>query len=211
MKNTLLSILPMSLVMLLQIGCTTSTLRVESQPDGADVYVSINGQSSRKVGVTPLTIQENQINSGNDPFQLSIIKEGFLTENILAPATYFSRNSNVQVKLKESSNSKQTANDEVLQKVSSQVAYTQSQIRSKDYDGAERTILNILPQFPNVATFHELLGNVYYLKKDLQKAHSAYRKALDLNPSNTDTVRMIQRIEGVRNDLRSPTSSNGGY
>ena len=197
-------------VIIFQISCSTSTLRVESQPDGADIYVSVNGQSAKKIGVTPLTIQENQINSGNEPFQLSVAKDGFLSENILAPATIFSRNSNVQVKLKEQSNSKQSATDEILQKLSSQVAYTQSQIRSKDYVGAERTILNVLPQFPNVATFHELLGNVYYLKKDLQRAHYSYKKALNLNPSNTDTVRMIQKIESIRSDLRSPATSNGG-
>lgn len=205
MKNAILIILSI----LAQISCSTSNIRVESQPEAADIYVSVNGQTARKVGVTPLSIQENQINSGNESFQISIIKDGFQTEHILAPATSFARNSNVQVKLKENSGSKQSLNDEILQKVSSQVAYTQSLVRSRDYDGAERTILNVLPQFPNVATFHELLGNVYYLKKDLQRAHSAYKKALDLNPSNTDTVRMIQKIEGIRSDLRSPSSVGG--
>lgn len=207
MKNVFLNII----VAFVLSSCSSSTLRVESVPEGADIYISINGQTAKKVGVTPLVIPESQVNSGNDAFQLSIVKEGFMSENILAPATIFSRNSNVQVKLKELSNSKQSANDEVLQKVSSQVAYTQSLVRSKDYDGAERTLLNILPQFPNVATFHELLGNVYYLKKDLQRAHASYSKALDLNPSNTDTVRMIQRIEGIRSDLRSPSSNGGGF
>lgn len=205
MKNIFLS----SMLFLILCACSTSNIRVESQPEGADVYVTVNGQTAKKVGVTPLNVQENQINFGNDPFQLSIIKDGYTTEHILSPATTFSRNSNVQVRLKEVSNSKQSATDDVLQKVSSQVAYTQSLIITRDYEGAERTLLNILPQFPNVATFHELLGNVYYLKKDLQKAHSSYRKALDLNPSNTDTVRMIQRIEGVRSDLRSPSSTGG--
>lgn len=197
------------LTVFLQLSCSTSNLRVESQPEGADVYVSVNGQTSKKIGVTPLNIQENQISAGNEPFQLSIMKDGFVTEHILSPATLFSRNTNVQIKLRETNNSKQSLNDEILQKVSSQVAYAQSLIRSKDYESAERTLLGIVPQFPNVATFHELLGNVYYLKKDLQRAHSSYKKALDLNPSNTDTVRMIQRIEGIRSDLRSPSSYGG--
>jgi len=196
-------------IFVIQIGCSTSNLRVESQPEGADVYVVVNGQTAKKVGATPLNISENQINSGNESFQLSILKEGFQTEHILAPATSFSRNSNVQVRLKETSSGKTSVNDEILQRVTSQVAYTQSQIRSKDYEGAERTLLNIVPQFPSVATFHELLGNVYYLKKDLQKAHASYKRALDLNPSNTDTVRMIQKIEGIRSDLRSPSSFGG--
>lgn len=191
------------------IGCSTGNLKVESQPDGAEVYVAVNGQSARKVGVTPMSIAENQVNSGNDPFQVSIMKEGYATEHVLAPATTFARASNIQVKLKEQMNSKQSVNDEALQKVSSQVAYSLELIKNKEYDNAERNLLNLQTQFPNVATIHELLGNVYYLRKDLSKAYSSYKKALILNPNNLDTTRMIQKIEGIRSDLRLPSGSGG--
>lgn len=190
-------------------ACSTGNLKVESQPDGAEVYVSVNGQSAKKVGVTPLSIAENQVNSGNDPFQISVMKEGYATEHVLAPATTFARSSNIQVKLKEQINAKQSVNDEILQKVSSQVAYSLELIKNKEYDNAERNLQNLQSQFPNVATIHELLGNVYYLKKDLSRAYSSYKKALALNPNNLDTTRMIQKIEGIRSDLRSPSASGG--
>ena len=190
-------------------NCAASTLKVESQPEGADVYVSVPGQTARKIGVTPLAIAESQVNSGTDAFQISVMKDGFATENILSPSTVFSRATSVQVRLKESGSTKQTLNDELLQKLTSQVAYTQNQIRAKDYDGAERTLSSLMPQFPNVATLHELLGNVYYLKKELNKAHASYKRALDLNPANTDTLHMIQKIENIRSDLRAKNATEG--
>jgi TolA-binding protein len=197
-------------LILFTVSCTTGNLRVESQPEGAEVYVAINGQTSRKIGVTPLSVPESQINSGNESFQISILKEGYAPEHILAPATTFASSSNVQVKLKEQLNAKQAVNDEVLQKISSQIAYSIELIKNKEYDSAERSLLNLQTQFPNVATIHELLGNVFYLRKDLSKAHGYYRRAAILNPNNLDTTRMIQKIEGIRSDLRSPSSA-GGY
>lgn len=191
------------------IACSTGNLKVESQPEGAEVYVSVNGQTARKVGVTPLSIPENQVNSGNDSFQISVMKDGYASEHVLAPGTTFARSSNIQVKLKEQINSKQNNSDEALQKVSSQVAYSIELIKNKEYENAERSLLNLQTQFPNVATIHELLGNVYYLRKDLSKAYSSYKKALNLNPNNLDTTRMIQKIEGIRSDLRLPSGSGG--
>lgn len=97
----------------------------------------------------------------------------------------------------------------MLQKISSQIAYSLELIKNKEYDSAERNLLNLQTQFPNVATIHELLGNVFYLKKDLSRAYSFYKKAYALNPNNLDTTRMIQKIEGIRSDLRSPSSTGG--
>lgn len=195
--------------LLILSACTTGNLKVESQPEGAEVYVSVNGQSAKKVGVTPLSIPENQVNSGNDPFQITIMKEGYAAEHVLAPATTFARASSIQVRMKEQINAKQSVNDEMLQKISSQIAYALELIKNKDYDSAERNLLNLQTQFPNVATIHELLGNVFYLKKDLSRAYSFYKKAYALNPNNLDTTRMIQKIEGIRSDLRAPSSTGG--
>jgi|GEM_PF-1313897 len=196
---------------LLNMGCQSPSLKVESQPEGADVYLTISGQTTRKVGVTPLTLNENQINPNNDSLQISISKEGYARENILAPATIFSKFTAIQITLRENSAAtvKQTLTDEILQKLASQVAYTQSLIKNKDYDNAERTLSNLLSQFPSVSTLHELMGNVFYIRKDLSKAHGYYRKAYDLNPTNPDTLRLIQKIETIRPELRAP-ATNGG-
>ncbi len=191
-------------------SCSSGTIKVESLPEGAEIFISVNGQMPRKVGVTPLVVQESQINSGNESFQISVSKEGFLSENILAPGSIFPRSSTVQVKLKEINTGKKVGqNDDSLQKISSSIAQIVDNIKNKEYDLAEKNLVNLQSQFPSVSTIYELLGNVFYLKKDLAKAHGFYKRALDLNPNNSDTSRMIQKIESIRSDLRSP-ASNGG-
>ena len=52
--------LPFLIVLMLAnlLGCTTPGLRIESQPPGAEVQITVPGQSPRKVGQTPLDINE---------------------------------------------------------------------------------------------------------------------------------------------------------
>jgi tetratricopeptide (TPR) repeat protein len=188
-------------------SCSVATLRVESQPEGADVLININGQSSKKIGQTPLNLLESTLGTNDQPFQLVVSKEGFQTENILVPPTSFSRATLLQMHLKEISSSNKVMNDLVLQKVASQTALVQSLIKSKEYEQAESSLNTLIAQYPGVATFHELTGNIHYLRRDLSRALGSYRKAYDLNPSNVDTLRMINKIEGIRGE-RS-TSSEG--
>ncbi|MBN8537989.1 MAG: tetratricopeptide repeat protein [Deltaproteobacteria bacterium] len=197
-------------VLIAMNSCSSGTIKVESLPEGAEIFISVNGQMPRKIGITPLVVQESQVNSGNESFQISLVKEGFLSENILAPASIFPRSSAVQVKLKEITAAKKVGqSDDNLQKISSSIAQIVDHIKNKEYDLAEKNLVNLQTQFPSVSTVYELLGNVFYLKKDLSKAHGYYKRALDLNPNNVDTNRMIQKIESIRSDLRSP-ASNGG-
>jgi len=192
--------------LVLVFGCSTGTLRVESAPESADVFVNVQGQAPRKVGQTPMNIIESTLAIGNEPFQITVQKEGYQSENILIPATSLSRATVIQMKLKENSNSNKAMNDQTLQRVASAVAQAQSLIKAKDYESAERSLTNVSSQFPGVSTLHELLGNVYYLRRDLQRALASYRRAYELNPSNPDTQRMIGKIEEIHRDK----SNNGG-
>lgn len=186
------------------VSCSVATIRVESQPEGADVFANINGQSSRKIGQTPLNLVESTLSIGDQPFQLVVSKEGFQTENILVPSTAFSRTTLLQMKLKEISSSNKVMNDQMLQKVASQTALAQSLMKSKEYEQAEQSLVAMIAHYPGVATFHELLGNIHYLRRDLSKALTSYRKAYELNPSNIDTQRMINKIEDIRGE-RTPS------
>lgn len=175
-------------------SCSTGQLRVNSQPDTADVYLSSATVPTKKIGVTPLVQNEDLMINSNEPYQITISKQGFEDSHILVPATTLKRNVNLSVKLQElASNKSQTAAE--IDKVASQVAEVQNLIKTKDLIQAERKILIMISQNPNVATFHELVGNVYYLKKDLQNALSSYKKANELVPGNPDTMRMINKLQ----------------
>lgn len=186
-------------------GCSSGTIQVTSQPDGADVYVSSSSQPSKKLGLTPLTLTEAQVANSNEPFQITITKQGFESSNTLVPATTLSRNVTLSARLQDLSGGKTGESTESLQKVASQVAQTQNLIRSKDYLQAEKNLLFLISQFSNVATFHELLGNVYYLKKDTTAALASYKKANELAPGNPDTLRIINKLQILKVDTNGGT------
>lgn len=190
------------------VGCASSALRVESNPEGADVFVAIEGQAPKKIGTAPLNILEGTINPGQHAFQVTVSKEGYHSESVLIPAGSFSRSAVVNVRLNEIPSTAKQLNEQTLQKLASLVASAQAMIVSKEYGIAEQTLINGLSQYPNVSTLHELLGNVYYLQRDLTRALSSYRRAHSMNPNNSDTQRMIRKIEDIEGS-RGAASTGG--
>lgn len=180
-------------------ACSTGQLRVNSQPENADVYISSVTIPNKRIGSTPLVQAEDLVVNLNEPYQLTISKTGFEDSHILIPTTTLKRNVNISVKLTElASNKPQTAAE--IDKVASQVAEVQNLIKTKNLIPAERKILIMISENPNVATFHELLGNIYYLKKDPQSALASYKKANELVPGNPDTMRMINKLQAFSTD-----------
>lgn len=183
----------------LMSACSTGQLRVNSQPESADVYISSVTIPNKKIGTTPLVQAEDLVVNLNEPYQLTVSKTGFEDSHILIPTTTLKRNVNISVKLTElASNKPQTAAE--IDKVASQVAEVQNLIKTKNLIPAERKILIMISENPNVATFHELLGNVYYLKKDPQSALASYKKANEIVPGNPDTMRMINKLQAFSTD-----------
>lgn len=176
-------------------ACASSRLRVDSQPEKADVLLSVDGQPPRKIGQTPYT---GTPDAGAGAFQLTITKDGFHPQNVVVPGGAFERNTTVQVRLQEVASVRQEFATEQLQKVASSVADVQTLLRSKRFDEAEVRLTGLVGDYPSVATLHELLGTTLYLKKDLGKALASFRRAAELNPGNPDTRRMIDKIQGLR-------------
>jgi tetratricopeptide (TPR) repeat protein len=175
-------------------SCSSGQLQINSQPDNAEVYISSLSGPTKKVGVTPLTQNESMLTNTNEPYQITISKSGYEDSHTLVPATTLTRNVALSVKLQEIASNKPQSNSEI-DKIASQVAEVQNLIKTRNLPQAERNILILLSQHPNVATFHELLGNIYYLKKDTQNALASYKKANELVPGNPDTMRMINKLQ----------------
>lgn len=179
-------------------ACASSGLRVESQPEKADVLISVNGQPPRKLGQTPYTATDGMLDNGRGAYQLTIVKEGFHPQNVVVPGGTFDRTTTVQVKLQEIASARQELATEQMQKVASSVADVQTLLRSRRYDEAETRLSALVGEYPGVATLHELLGTTLYLKRDLTRALTSFRRASELNPMNPDTKRMIDKIDGIR-------------
>jgi TolA-binding protein len=87
--------------------------------------------------------------------------------------------------------------DETTEKVAKAVAAAQSLIQSRNYDLAERQLVNLQTDFPNVSVVYDLLGNVSYLRRDFPEALRFYRKSLSISPGNPETSRMVDKLSRI--------------
>jgi TolA-binding protein len=180
-------------------ACATSKVSIESQPPGAEVIVRLNDSTLKKIGITPLNIDESQITNSGDAFELIIEKTKFTRQSFFVGSSKFSRNIKIMADLtplaQEGSSSLSSSD---LDEVSKITAQTHSYIKSKDFFMAEKTVATGITKYPGVSTFYVLLGNSQYMQKNLDKALNAYKKAAELDPKNGETDQMIRKIESMR-------------
>ena len=184
----------------LLVGCASSELVVESDPAGADVTLVSMGGIQKKIGQTPLTVLPSTEPAAFLPdAQIRIGKEGYRTESFLLPPSASGSRSRIQAKLSDDAVSK-TCEDSAksITDATDAVAQIQKLIYARNYAEAERALNGFVVKFPAVPVFFSLLGNVYYLQKNLDKALDAYKRANQLQPQNLETSRMIDKIRGIR-------------
>ena len=126
--------------------------------------------------------------------QLEVRKEGFDPESILIPQGMFGLTVDLSVKLQADLSNVTGGKSGDLQRVARGIATAQLQISQLQLDSAEATLNSLLSQYPQISVFHDLLGNVHYLKKDLRRALETYERALKLDPENVETTRLVRRL-----------------
>jgi tetratricopeptide (TPR) repeat protein len=189
------------------IGCASGKIQVLSSPPQAEVFVGKDGKAPEKLGETPLRLSTEELFSGASEYvHIEIRKDGYNPEGIVVPQAAFGMNVELSVKLKDDMSSLQVNGQAALQKVARGIASAQMQISQRNYDRAETTLNSLLAEFPQISIFHDLLGNVYYLKKDLKRALTSYEEALRLDPENTETERLVRRLRTMMPSDRLPSS-----
>lgn len=174
-------------------GCASNQLTVESTPDGADVFVFGPNNTKQKVGKTPITITNSNAPSlFKETTQVTIQKEGFKNESFLLPPASTSATGRISTQLHPIESSTTT------NEVSEGVAQVLRMISKKNYGEAERSLNTFTLKFSTVPIFWDLLGNVHYLQKNLDRALSSYQTSLNLNPQNAETQKMITKIKSMR-------------
>jgi hypothetical protein len=174
-------------------GCASNQLSVESSPEGADVYVFGPNNTKQKVGKTPFTITNSNAPSlFRDTIQVTVQKDGYKGESFLIPPASTSASGRISAQLSPVESSSTT------NEVSEGVAQILRMIYKKNYPEAERSLASYTVKFASVPIFWDLLGNVYYLQKNLDRALSSYQTSLSLNPQNAETQKMISKIKSIR-------------
>jgi hypothetical protein len=192
------------------IGCAQSAVKVDSVPAGADVYLSYDAGQAVKIGQTPLTLTDDQVQNKQGGYAtVEIRKEGFLPESLLVPTSYLGSEVKIPSKLEENKMSLQCHDQTVaMQKLARGTASVQHHIGSAKFNEALNQINPLINEFPNVSVLHDLKGNILYLTKDLMGALGSYDRSYQLDPSNTDTQRIRTRIRGILGE-RAPNERRG--
>ncbi len=195
------------LTLLALTSCASSQLTVESDPAGADITLVSSGGVKQKIGQTPMTLtQALQPNVFAPDAQIQIAKDGFRSESFLLPPQAGGSVGRLQAKLSDDPVSKSCQDSaRTIVDATDGVAQIQRMIYKRNYAEAERALNSFVLKFPTVPVFYSLLGNVFYLQKDLDKALDAYRRSNALQPSNLETSRMIDKLKGIRGPIGGGT------
>jgi tetratricopeptide (TPR) repeat protein len=174
------------------VGCSSVTeLKVESNPEGADVSVIDSSKAPKKVGVTPFTLnKENTSQLFQSPIQVNVSKDGYKTQSVFVPETNVSAKGELVVQL-------QKDDAQLVNLTAEGVAEAQRLVFKRKYAEAERMLQEYLIKSPSVAVLHSLLGNVFYLEKDSSRALEAYERAQALEPGNVEVAHMIEKLKGI--------------
>lgn len=181
-------------------GCATSTLKVSSLPEGADVSIVAPDRAPVKIGKTPLEI-ESRIYPElfQDTVQVQVAKEGHSPLTVLVPRLPNGGTGRINLNLQQSELPKvcQSQSDSI-NLLAKGIADSASLVQRKKMDEAVRLLEDLSSKFGTVPVVHDLLGNVYYLQRNMDRALESYRRSNKLNPNNIDTIRMIERIEQLQ-------------
>ena len=182
------------------IGCATSSLRVNSAPEGAEVSLISRDRTPVKVGKTPLDIDSRNFPElFQDSMQVEVTKEGFSPLSVVVPKLPVGGVGRINLNLQTAELPKVCQNQsESTNVLAKGIADAASLVSRKRLDEASRLLEDLSSKFGTVPVIHDLLGNVYFLQKNLDRALESYRRSNRLNPNNIDTLRMIERIEKVQ-------------
>lgn len=72
-----------------------------------------------------------------------------------------------------------------------------AKLRNNDLENAYKEIINILSQNPNAAEPHNLLGLLYEMNGDEQKARKHYRVSYVLDPTYKPACNNLERVSTI--------------
>jgi len=187
---------------------------VKSTPEGAEVaLVRPGGAGTLSLGKTPLLLNPEQIpDVGGKLMTLQLKKDGFQTENIILPEGSVGGLALLTFQMRESNVSTATgkAGEAAQNELARGIAQIHRQVSRKNYDDAIRTLDSLLARHPRIATLYDLLGGIHYLRKDSGRALDAFKRSLDLDPSNAETSRLVEKLRSFQGRMPSEGESGEG-
>lgn len=193
--------LSLMLLFLLNSCSTTSKVKITSSPDKAEVKVTTNDGETKSLGVTPLELAGKDIYSSASRMSvINISKDGFESQNVFIAQESSLESYNINIKLRTKSDDIKSQDVKSRQeKLAKNIAMSNNLINKKRYDEAERVLTSLTDDFPYVSVSYDLLGNIAFLKRDFRAAINYYEKSFQLNPENSETKTMIDKLKRMTN------------
>nr|HPI40704.1 hypothetical protein [Pseudobdellovibrionaceae bacterium] len=180
------------------LGCA-SKLSIQTDPPQADVFVSIEGKADKnKVGQTPLELTEPQLHEmlkitpeTASWVEFTFVKPNFETKTVFLPSSRFGELSRTfKIKLNPNEDSSTT--------VTRMMRYffnAKKFAETKQYEQAHQEIDKIVALDNKIAQAYVMKGGVYFLQNNLEDSTLNYRKALEIDPSFSEAIQMLDRIK----------------
>ena len=133
---------------------------------------------------------------GNNFVQVILSKEGYDNEKIvlIRPSLEGSITLSVEM-LKGGGSVKEALSSVELERLATLIASSQQFFYAKKYSEAENSLKKLIIEFPDVSLSYDLLGNIYYLQNQHEKALGMYRRADEISPRNIERNRMIDKLQ----------------
>ncbi len=186
-------------------ACSTThpDLNIQSEPVDADVVIVTEEGREEKLGSTPLVITPEMMEKfPSNNWRMGISKKGFVREQVFLETKMFQELGKINVRLLPEANWTEAYQDvnayKYLNDVSGVTAEIQAATVKGDYARAETLAQSLVTRYPKLSVGWNLLGNVYYLQKRVDKAIESYQKSLNVNPNDEVTKSIMDRLKGGR-------------
>lgn len=190
------------LCFLMVVACSTpqADLRISTDPESSDVYILKTDGQQELLGSAPLVLTDKmQENLGSGVWRLGVGKKGFLREQLFLESKMFKEIGQIHVRLLPEANWSEAYQDsnayKYLNDVSSVTAEVQAATLRGDYGKAMTLANSLVTRYPKLSVGWNLLGNIYYLQKNIGKATESYQKALEVNPQDELAKSTLERLK----------------
>jgi len=188
-------------LLILNYACSSQKIiSIKSIPEGASVVLINGGKESKSLGVTPLEVLADEFRTKENSIAIvQLSKEQFEDSSLLLVADQLNGRYEININLKQKNRDTKVDDIQKRQEKLAQVLMTTGhQIYSKRYEEAKVKLLNLSQEFPYISVIYDVIGNFYYLQKDLKNALENYEKSSRLNPENAQTKTMIDKLKEMQ-------------
>ncbi len=181
------------------ISSCTSKLVIQSEPPQVEVSVAIEGQAEKiKLGQTPLEIEEAKLNEtlkltsdSAQWIQFIFEKKDFETKTVYLPSNRFgelTKTFKIQMKTMD-------ANSTTVVKMMRHFFNAKKFAETRQFEQAHQEIDKVIALDSQIPQAYSMKGGIYFLQSQMDQAANYYTKAIQIDPSFDEAIKMLDTIK----------------